>query len=277
MKDSHNRILKPRGRKLKAILLGVAVILLLGVFFTAAMSGSAPNNEKRASQAGLGESKEEKETKHPRREKLGSTYKVTEVVDGDTLKASSTDSNNTVSVRLIGIDAPETSHPSKPVQCFGRKASNKLTNLVESKTVHLKSDDSQANQDKYQRLLRYVYLQNETHINKKMIRQGYAYEYTYNTPYKYQEDFRKAEKRARNTNAGLWASNTCDGERYSSSDSGASSGSSSEDCDPNYEGGCVPKVSGDLNCSDISFSVRVVGSDPHNFDGDGDKHGCESN
>ncbi len=47
-------------------------------------------------------------------------------------------------------------------------------------------------------------------------------------------------------------------------------------CDPNYEP-CVPDTSYDLDCSDISFSVTVVGSDPHRFDRDGDGYGCESN
>jgi hypothetical protein len=46
-------------------------------------------------------------------------------------------------------------------------------------------------------------------------------------------------------------------------------------CDPNYSGGCVPLVSGDLDCADISGSVSIVGSDPHGFDGDGDGTGCE--
>ena len=48
-----------------------------------------------------------------------------------------------------------------------------------------------------------------------------------------------------------------------------------DECDPNYTGTCVPIVSYDLNCDDISGSVTVVGSDPHGFDGDGDGHGCE--
>ena len=49
-----------------------------------------------------------------------------------------------------------------------------------------------------------------------------------------------------------------------------------DECDPNYTGTCVPIVSHDLNCDDISGSVTVVGSDPHGFDGDGDGYGCES-
>lgn len=47
-------------------------------------------------------------------------------------------------------------------------------------------------------------------------------------------------------------------------------------CDPNYTP-CVPNVSYDLDCSDISFSVTVIGSDHHRFDRDGDGLGCESN
>jgi len=47
-------------------------------------------------------------------------------------------------------------------------------------------------------------------------------------------------------------------------------------CDPNYSP-CVPLVSYDLDCPDIGFSVRVLGSDPHGFDGnDNDGYGCES-
>lgn len=47
-------------------------------------------------------------------------------------------------------------------------------------------------------------------------------------------------------------------------------------CDPNYTGGCVPVVSYDLDCPDIGFSVTVVGTDKHRFDGNGDGQGCES-
>lgn len=46
-------------------------------------------------------------------------------------------------------------------------------------------------------------------------------------------------------------------------------------CDPNYSP-CVPNVSYDLNCRDIGFRVRVIGSDPHGFDRDGDGVGCEA-
>ena len=47
-------------------------------------------------------------------------------------------------------------------------------------------------------------------------------------------------------------------------------------CDPSYEGGCVPVVEYDLDCGDIGFRVIVVGPDLHKFDADGDRVGCES-
>jgi hypothetical protein len=50
----------------------------------------------------------------------------------------------------------------------------------------------------------------------------------------------------------------------------------SGNCDPNYEGACVPNVSYDLDCADVGTMVRVVGDDPNGFDADGDGYGCES-
>ena len=216
---------------------------------------------------------------------LGTEHKVMRVIDGDTVKVEGSD-GSMMNVRLIGIDTPETVHPSKPVQCFGREASNRLKELIDGKTVYLESDDSQGNTDKYDRLLRYINLKDGSNVNKKMIAGGYAFEYTYNTPYKYQTEFKQAEKDARTNKEGLWASSTCDGEVEVQQSAPAPAPTpapqqtpqpSSSNCDPNYSGGCVPNVSYDLNCSDISFSVRVVGSDPHGFDRDGDSYGCESN
>ena len=65
---------------------------------------------------------------------------VTSVVDGDTIKVRN-DVGSTITVRLIGIDTPETKHPSKPVQCFGTEASAKTAELLPPGTrVELESD-----------------------------------------------------------------------------------------------------------------------------------------
>ena len=56
-----------------------------------------------------------------------------------------------------------------------------------------------------------VFLEDGTHFNKLMIVEGYAFEYTYQTPYKYQREFQQAENEARATKRGLWSDNTCAG------------------------------------------------------------------
>ena len=137
-------------------------------------------------------------------------YQVIEVVDGDTVKVNIDGTIETL--RLIGIDTPETVHPSKPVECFGIEASNKAKSTLNNKRVSLESDPTQGDRDKYSRLLRYVILEDGTNFNKMMISQGYAYEYTYSTPYKYQSEFKQAQSNAQNSKLGLWADGVCEDE-----------------------------------------------------------------
>ena len=129
--------------------------------------------------------------------------RVLRVIDGDTIKVLINNKEDTV--RLIGIDAPETTDPRTIVECFGKEASNKAKEILDGKTVTLESDPTQGNRDKYGRLLRYVFLDN-LNFNKLMLIQGYAHEYTYQSnPYKYQLEFIEAEKSAREQNLGLWS------------------------------------------------------------------------
>lgn len=138
-------------------------------------------------------------------------YLVTKVVDGDTIKVS--DGAHTTTVRLIGVDTPETVDPRKSVQCFGHEASNFTKSLLDNKTVTLTSDPTQQQYDKYGRMLAYVYLPDGTLINEKIIRSGYGYEYTYDVPYQYQKQFKEAQKLAESEGSGLWSSSTCQGKR----------------------------------------------------------------
>jgi endonuclease YncB( thermonuclease family) len=140
-------------------------------------------------------------------------YSVTDVVDGDTIKVNISGTQETL--RLIGIDTPETVDPRKPVQCFGREASNKAKELLFGKKVRIEKDATQGELDKYGRTLAYVYRDDGLFYNKYMIEQGYAHEYTYNTPYKYQAEFETAEKYARKNLLGLWSPNTCNGDTTS--------------------------------------------------------------
>ena len=131
------------------------------------------------------------------------TYKVTRVVDGDTIEV-----DGDKIVRYIGIDTPELHHPQKTVQCFGYEAMIKNKNLVEGKLVRLEKDVSEV--DRYKRLLRYVFLVDETatktatFINKVLVLEGYARLATYPPDVKYQDVFLEAEKYARLNKLGLW-------------------------------------------------------------------------
>ncbi len=136
-------------------------------------------------------------------------YFVEKVVDGDTIKVQK--DGITQTIRMIGIDTPETVSPSKPVQCFGQEASNMTKSKLLNKNVYLESDPTQGNLDKYNRLLRYVFLEDQTNFNLWMVANGYAFEYTYNIPYKYQSEFKAAQANARDQGLGLWNENSCNG------------------------------------------------------------------
>lgn len=135
-------------------------------------------------------------------------YKVTEVVDGDTIKVSINGSVETL--RIIGLDTPETLDPRKPVQCFGKEASNKAKAFLTGKTVTLEADSTQGERDKYGRLLRYVFLDGVDY-GKMLISEGYAHEYTYKLPYKYQTAYKAAQASAEANKLGFWSPNSCNG------------------------------------------------------------------
>ena len=131
-------------------------------------------------------------------------YTVTKVVDGDTIYVNQ--GGKIQKIRLIGINTPETVDPRKPVECFGKEASNIAKEWLLGNKVRLGSDPTQDNADRYGRLLRYVTTEDGLFYNLEIIRQGYAYEYTYKYPYKFQKEFKQAQDHAKDNNLGLWAS-----------------------------------------------------------------------
>jgi micrococcal nuclease len=126
-------------------------------------------------------------------------YLCTRVIDGDTIAVEKNGKKE--KVRLIGVDTPETVHPSKPVEYFGKEASEFTRKNVEGKRVRLEYDWQ--SRDKYGRLLAYVYIEDGTFLNAEIIRQGYGFAYT-RFPFKYLKDFRQYEREARGNNRGLW-------------------------------------------------------------------------
>ena len=135
---------------------------------------------------------------------------VTKVVDGDTIDVEI--DGKTETIRFIGIDTPEVLDPHKPVQCFGREASSYSKQILTGQSVKLESDPAAGNRDKYNRLLRYVFLPDGTNVNQQLIAEGYAHEYDYDDQvYKYRVEFQAAEAEAKNAERGFWSANTCNG------------------------------------------------------------------
>ena len=123
--------------------------------------------------------------------------KVVKVIDGDTIII---DKDNQT-VRLLGIDAPETSHPDYPVQKLGIEAKKYLRQRIEFKKVKIEYNIENM-YDKYGRLLAYVYF-NGTLINAEMIKTGYAYVYT-NINCSKTKEFVILESVARQFKKGVW-------------------------------------------------------------------------
>ena len=104
-------------------------------------------------------------------------------------------------VRLIGVDTPETVHPGRPVEFFGREASAFTKRLLEGRRVRLEYDRERT--DRYGRTLAYVHLADGTFANAEIIRRGYGHAYT-RFPFRHLDRFRRLEREARSAGRGLW-------------------------------------------------------------------------
>lgn len=130
-------------------------------------------------------------------------YRVIEINDGDTITVDMNGARETI--RMLGVDTPETQHPDKPVQCFGKAATNFTKKLINNHRVRLEADPINTNRDRYNRLLRYVYLPDGTLVNTEIIRQGYGFAYT-SFPLVMADEFIARQREARVNNLGLWTS-----------------------------------------------------------------------
>jgi micrococcal nuclease len=126
---------------------------------------------------------------------------VIKVSDGDTVTATIGD--ETVKVRLIGVDTPESVSPDESRNVpFGKVAAKFTSGQLLGKDVILKTDVSEY--DKYGRLLAYVYLPDGTFYNELLVREGYARVMTVPPNIAHAEDFLAAEKAAREDGLGIW-------------------------------------------------------------------------
>ena len=213
-------------------------------------------------------------------------YPVVKVIDGDTL---SVDIDGKIEVlRLMGINTPETVDPRKQVECFGTEASAKAKESLTGQRIRLEGDTTQGERDKYDRLLGYVFLEDGRFFNDLMVREGYAYEYTYSIPYKYQDQFNQAEQEARGNKRGLWADDTCDGKLTAPTSSQSASQKEAAEISPTP---IIPSIStcecesNKYNCPDFKTHAEAqavykcclekVGTDVHRLDQDKDDIACE--
>ncbi len=133
---------------------------------------------------------------------VAGTYKVIKIDDGDTIVVDMDGVEETI--RFIGVDTPETKDPRKPVQCFGKAASEFTKQQIGDGPVKLEADPTNTNRDRYDRLLRYVYLPDGTLLNAKLIENGYGFAYV-GFPFQKMEEFVQKQNSARDNNRGLWA------------------------------------------------------------------------
>ncbi|MBN1258157.1 lamin tail domain-containing protein [Candidatus Peregrinibacteria bacterium] len=124
---------------------------------------------------------------------------VTQVVDGDTFKVNF--ESREITVRLIGVDTPETVHPKKAVEAFGHEASAYLKQFLFGKNVILQFDDNRV--DKYGCLLAYAY-SDSGFANQLVVQNGYGRAYTL-FPFRFREEFVQLEAEAKAAGLGLWA------------------------------------------------------------------------
>ncbi|MDP6716673.1 MAG: thermonuclease family protein [SAR202 cluster bacterium] len=183
------------------------------------------------------------------------TATVVRVIDGDTIEVDLNGSR--YRVRYIGMNTPETNHPSRGLEFYGAEASERNRQLVEGKTVRMERDVSAT--DQYDRLLRYVYV-DDVMVNATLITEGYAVASAYDPDTKFASRFEKFQKEAMEDRRGAWAT----------------SPALAEACDPSYPTICVPQDADPMTCDDIpSTPFPTLRPDPHGFDPDGDGLGCD--
>ena len=176
------------------VFLILLIIFLIGLLFYSNKINifvESPGSVQKISQTNQNQSKEIK-------------TKIIRVVDGDTVivKYKGDDER----VRLVGLNTPEARAVNgRVVECFGKEASAKAKEvLLPGQEVIFEYDTSQSKRDKYGRLLGYIFFADGQNFAKKMIRDGYGYEYTYHgRAYKYQKEFKEAQKYAQEHKIGL--------------------------------------------------------------------------
>ena len=143
-------------------------------------------------------------------------YNFIKVVDWDTIKVSDILTNKKYFVRMLWIDSPEnTKKRFWYIECYWKEAKKYLEKLIwENKKLFIEKDLSQWEFDKYWRILWYIYKdKNWENLNLKMIKDWFAFEFTFNLPYLYQKSFKNAQKNSYKKWIWLFDKKTCNWKR----------------------------------------------------------------
>jgi micrococcal nuclease len=129
-------------------------------------------------------------------------WTVVNVVDGDTIEvARGPHGRDNDTVRLLGIDTPETHHPTKPVECFGPEAASFTEEHLAARSVQLEADIEQ--RDRYGRRLAYVVVDGER-FNDELLRRGYARLLVIEPNHAHARTMLREELDAKRAGRGLW-------------------------------------------------------------------------
>ena len=136
---------------------------------------------------------------------------IVRAVDGDTAVVKIDGQEKRV--RFLGVDTPETVHPNKPVQFFGKEASNFTKESLNGRRVWLEYDSNP--QDRYGRHLAYIWLKNPATINESTMREsmfnaklllgGYAKVMIIKPNKRYESEFKKFQEEAKRARLGVWS------------------------------------------------------------------------
>ena len=125
------------------------------------------------------------------------------IADGDTFTIQK--GNEQVTLRLLGIDTPEKSGPFTEEECYGKEATEVVTNLLEGQEVRYEIDELSGELDRFGRTLAYVYTEEGVFINAELVKRGAAQIYKKDTKHKLYEVLVGFEIQAQKEGVGLWS------------------------------------------------------------------------
>lgn len=222
------------------------------------------------------------------------TGTVTKVIDGDTVEVQI--GEKVEKVRMLLVDTPETVHPNKPVQPYGKEASEFTKKLLLNKEVKLEKDKE--DRDQYQRLLRYIYVDSQS-VQEQLLSKGFARVVIYPPNTKYAQKYQKIQDQAKSKKIGIWSidgyvkedgfhppakkkTTTTEKPKLKTTTTPTQTRSTPQTTRPKPRSTST-YTGGDKDCKDFAtqreaqrFFESQRPGDPHGLDRDGDGIACES-